>query len=69
MRQAPAETCTSAVAAVRQLRALARRTGYSPSRTEKLGILVAEVEAAAKAVRQHSAEVEAAADTQQPNLF
>ena len=69
MRGTPNETCRTAVAAIRQLRVLARRTGYPPSRTDELGKLVAEVEAAAKSVRLHTDAIQGAAEPEQQSLF
>ena len=69
MRGTPSETCRSAAAAVRQLSRLARQTGYPPSRSDELGKLVAEVEAAAKSVRQHAEHAGALLDAKQPSLF
>ena len=69
MRGTPSETCRSAVATVRQLSRLARRTGYPPSRNDELVKLVSEVEAAAKSVRKHAEQTEALRDAEQPSLF
>lgn len=64
------KTCTAAVAGVRQLRDLARSTGFPATGDAELARLVRAMEAAADAVRAHALEaIRSESERRQPWLF